>query len=104
MLITITSPNQIYTAKVRIHNSRDKMITTIAYSTLLLCISICLLPAVYASAHAWIGSCSINVNTTCIQSSSVSSAYRSDLTPASKDKALKSSAIQKDTPFILPFP
>ena len=100
MFITITSPNQIYIAKVRIHN---KMIITILYSTLLLYISVCLLPAVYAPAHAGVGSCSINVNTTCIQSSSISFAYRSDLLPA-EDKTLKSSAIQKDTPFILPFP
>jgi hypothetical protein len=80
------------------------MITTVVYSTLLLCISVCLLAAVYASAHARVGSCSINVNTTCIHSSSVSSAYRSDLVPAYEGKTLKSSVIQKDTPFILPFP
>ncbi|MBV9176486.1 MAG: hypothetical protein JO327_02675 [Nitrososphaeraceae archaeon] len=104
MVITITSPNQIYIAKVRNHNIRDKMITTIAYSTLLFCISICLLPAVYTFAHAWVGSCTINVNSTCIQPGCVSSAYRSDLDPVSEDKVLKSSVIQKDTPFILPFP
>jgi hypothetical protein len=80
------------------------MITTIVHSPLLLCISVCLLLAVYATAHAWVGSCSINVNTTCIRSSSVSSAYRSDLVPAYEDKTLKSSVIQKDIPFILPFP
>jgi hypothetical protein len=59
---------------------------------------------VYASAYAWVGSCSIYVNTTCIQSSSVSPAYRSDLARASEGNALKSRVIQKDTPFILPFP
>jgi len=80
------------------------MITTIASSTLILYISVCLLPAVYISAHAWVDSCIVNANSTCIQSSGVSSAYRSDPDPISQGEAPRSTVIQKDMPFILPFP
>lgn len=80
------------------------MITTIASSTGILYISVILLPALYTSAHAWVDSCIVNANPTCIQSSGISSAYKSDLDPVSQGEASKSSVIQKDTPFILPFP
>lgn len=103
MVTTITSPNQIYSAS-KLITARVHMITAITYLTLILYISVCFLSAVYTSAYAWVDSCIVNANSTCIQSSSVSSAYKSGLDPVSQGKASKSSIIQKDTPFILPFP